>query len=137
MLRSGPHHLSLHREHNEELSQPLIQSWMAKRCHKPHAAACCCCAHNFSSSTTSTSFSSKPSCRPAPLRWPAASYRRLLTAFTRKHCRRLEAVSAANNCSRWVSNMIHDFSVDEIEQQLQHRGSRCYTNWPIAEESGD
>ncbi len=54
------------------------------------------------------------------------SYRRLPTAFTRKHCRRLEAVSAANNCSRWVSYMIHDFSVDEIEQQL----------WPSTVEAG-
>ena len=89
------------RQHREHLSQPFIQSWMANCCCKPHAAACC--AHNFSSSKLSTSFATKPPCRPI-LRPPLAGrllyYRRLPTTFTRKHRHRLEAGTAANDCSR-------------------------------------
>ncbi len=52
---------------NRVLSQPFIQSWMAN-C-KPLAA---CRAHKFSSSIPSTSFASKPPCRPT-LRPPLAT----------------------------------------------------------------
>eukprot|EP00986_Skeletonema_menzelii_P005616 scaffold2086_cov149-Skeletonema_menzelii.AAC.13 len=32
--------------------------------------------------------------------------------------------------------MTDDYSPDEIAQQLQHRGSRCYINWPSTVEAG-
>ncbi len=94
------------------------------------SGTCCCCAHNFSFSELSTSFNSKPPCRPTPLCKPGRLlyYRHLPTTFTRKRRHHLEAGSRCDDRA--------ERTVDEIEQQLQHRGSRCYTNWPSTVEAG-
>ncbi len=110
----------------------------------PLPLACCCCAHNFSFSTPSTSFTTKPPCQPTPLRSPAAWYtaasqQRSPASIATATLKQAQPLTSASD-DRWlqVSYTIHDRAeravLDEIEQQDQHRRSRCYRNWPIAEE---
>ncbi len=135
-----PHHLTA--VHSNMPTDSIMKSSHSIHC---RSGTCCCCGHNFSFSELSTSFTSKPPCRPTPLCLPAACY--TTAAFQQRSPASIAAAlkqappltTAADDRLLQVSYMIHDRAeraVDEIEQQLQHRGSRCYRNWHSTVEAG-